>query len=227
MLPRFVPESPRWLIYQDRSEEAFSILAKYHAEGDRSDPVVMAEFLEIRETIRLEMENSEHSWAEIIRTPANRHRAFIAVCVGLFVQWSGNGLVSYYLAKILATVGITDHYRQNVINVSLQCWNLFTGTSAAFACRYFGRRKQYLFAFIGMTATFACWTGASAVYANSDGRNHEAAAAVVAMIFIYYTFYNAQHVLVFTYTTEVRISVSHRSLQLIIRPLGISVLASR
>lgn len=59
-----------------------------------------------------------------------------------------------------------------------------------------------------MTAVFVCWTAASAVFANSKGENHAAAAAVVAMIFIYYLFYNAQHVLVFTYTTEVRIKLS-------------------
>lgn len=191
------------MIYKDRPEEAFAILAKYHAEGDRSDPMVMAEFVEIRETIRLEVENSKHSWSELLRTPGSRQRAFIAVCVGTFVQWSGNGLLSYYLAKVLTTIGITSHYKQNVINLSLNCWNLVTGTSAAFLSRYIARRKQYLCAYIGMTIAFIAWTGASATYAKSLGKDHAAAGAVVAMIFIYYPFYNLQHVLVYTYITEV------------------------
>lgn len=115
----FVPESPRWLLSKDRDEEAFDILVKYHAEGDRDDPFVNAEFVEIQTQVRREMENSQRKWVELLQTPGNRKRTFIAACVGLFSQWSGNGLVSYYLAKVLLTVNITDKRTQNIINLAL------------------------------------------------------------------------------------------------------------
>lgn len=71
--------------------------------------------------------------------------------------------MSYYLAKVLATVGITDKRTQNEVNLGLSCWNLVTGVTGAFLTKKLPRRTQYLIAFCGMTILFACWTGASAV----------------------------------------------------------------
>ncbi|KAB5540573.1 MFS transporter [Coniochaeta sp. 2T2.1] len=197
----FVPESPRWLVSKDRDEEAFDILVKYHAEGDREDPFVNAEFVEIRTQVRQEIESSKRSWIELLQTPGNRKRTFIAACVGLFSQWSGNGLVSYYLAKVLLTVNIRDKRTQNIINLALTCWNLITGCTGAFLTKVLKRRTQYLIAFVGMTCVFAVWTGVSADFAQTGSSS--AASAVVAMIFIYYMFYTIMHPLTYSFICEV------------------------
>ncbi|KAH8893624.1 hexose transporter [Thozetella sp. PMI_491] len=207
----FVPDSPRWLISRDLTEEAFEILVKYHAEGDRDSPFVHAEFQEISNQIRLEVENSRRHWIELLQTPGNRKRTLIATCVGIFTQWSGNGLIScgpscpefsgYYLSRVLNTIGITDKRTQNVLNLSLSCFQLCVGVSASFLTRILKRRTQYLTAFCGMILTFSIWTGCSAYYSTSS--NHDAATAVVAFIFIYYMSYHIMQPLTYIYVTEV------------------------
>jgi hypothetical protein len=204
----FVPESPRWLVSRDRHEEALAILTKYHAEGDATSPFVAAEFHQIRETIRREAEASKYPWKDLVTNKVNRRRVLIAACVGLFAQWAGNGLVSYYLAKVLASIGIESRRVQNQLNLGLMCWNLVTGIAGSFAQGYFPRRKQFLTAYGSMCVIFACWTAASATYAK-DNTNHSAGTAVVALIFVYYAFYNLMMPLAYCYITEVFPYVSH------------------
>ena len=89
-----LPESPRYLISKDRREEAFDILVKYHAEGDRDSLFVKAEMVQIETTIKVELEVAKQSWWDMIATPGMRRRTFLVAAMGLYTQWSGNTLIS-------------------------------------------------------------------------------------------------------------------------------------
>lgn len=44
----FLPETPRWLVANDRDDEAIEVMAKYHGEGDRNSPIVRLEYEEMK-----------------------------------------------------------------------------------------------------------------------------------------------------------------------------------
>lgn len=150
----------------------------------------------------MEKEFEGNSWMELVRTPGNRHRLLILVTAGLFSQWSGNGLVSYYITLILTNVGVTNPDIQLVINAVLQVVNLIVAVTMCFFVDKVGRRKLFLISTAGMLVVFIIWTICSAQYAMTGSTG--AANAVIVMIFLYYVFYNtAWSGLLVGYTVEI------------------------
>ncbi|CAD0037344.1 unnamed protein product [Aureobasidium pullulans] len=184
----FVPESPRFLIAKGKVEQAHKVLADVHANGNLDDEVVMLELNEIRDTLKLEQEFEGNNWTELFKTPGNRHRLIILCSVGFFSQWSGNGLVSYYLTLVLDQIGITDTNTQLVINGVLQIINFIVAVGQCFFVDRIGRRTLFLISTAGMMMAFIVQTICSARFV-VDGTD-AAANSVVAFIFIYYVFYN-------------------------------------
>ncbi|KAJ9144531.1 Hexose transporter protein [Pleurostoma richardsiae] len=180
----FLPESPRWLISKGKADKAKEVLIKYHGNG-QDDEFVTWEFAEIENTLRLEKEAAAgNGWAELIRTKGNRKRCILIILTAIFSQCSGNGLVSYYLAAVLTTVGIKNSIDQAYINGGLTIWCFLVSLMSAFFVDRFGRRVLFLFAGVGMLISFSVWTACSAVYAQTE--SSAAGGAVIAMIFVFY-----------------------------------------
>ncbi|KAF2254899.1 general substrate transporter [Trematosphaeria pertusa] len=141
----FLPETPRWLIANDRHEEALNTMAKYHGEGSRESPIVQLEYKEMVEDISVT--GSDKRWwdyRELFNSREQLYRTMLVLSMAFFGQWSGNGPVSYYYPAMLQGAGITDNHTRLLYN-GMQ--NVVSFGGAIFGALYtdkWGRRPQLL-----------------------------------------------------------------------------------
>ena len=199
----FGPESPSWLVSKGRDTEALQVLAYYHADSNVQDPLVRYEYEEIKAASDLDREAATSvGWMSLIKTPGNRKRLALVVAIAWFFQWSGNGLVAYYLNPVFNTIGITNPNTQLLINGILQTWNLAWSVAASLLVERIGRRVLFISSCVGMLLFFIFQTICSARYAITQSES--AAHAVIAFVFLFYASYDIAFMpLVVSYTLEI------------------------
>lgn len=76
----FMPESPRWLVQQDRQQDALQVLARLHSNGNRDNPYVRAELAEITTRIQWEKSNPPPSYTSMV-FGSDARRTWLAIGV--------------------------------------------------------------------------------------------------------------------------------------------------
>jgi hypothetical protein len=99
------------LVNQGLYEEARTSVAQTNANGDINNPVVVAVYKEIVDTLNWEKENVL-TFKETIKNPISRRRLLIGMSPGPFSCIAGNIIASYYLGPELDTAGITSYNQQ-------------------------------------------------------------------------------------------------------------------
>lgn len=129
----FLPESPRWLLANERDDEARDFLTRFHGNGDPNHPVVLLEWQEFKENIAIDGADKRwYDYSELYKSHSARWRTLMVVLMGVFGQFSGNGL-GYFNTQIYAAVGY-DNYMQFVLNLAnsiTSCFGALCGVALA------------------------------------------------------------------------------------------------
>ncbi|KAI9933774.1 hypothetical protein ASPWEDRAFT_35684 [Aspergillus wentii DTO 134E9] len=192
-----LPESPRWLISQDKHEQALDVLAEYHGEGDRNSPIVQLEYREMVDDISTT--GSDKRWwdyRELFNTRETRYRSMLVLFMAFFGQWGGNGPVSYYYPQMLAGAGITSLNTQLLLQGLQNVVQFLGAIFGALITDKIGRRTQLLTATALMVIFFSIVIALNAtnVVETADGdiaKSGIVARAQIAMIFLFGFVYSA------------------------------------
>ncbi|ORY21512.1 putative sugar transporter [Naematelia encephala] len=184
----FIPESPRWLVGQGRPEDAHKVLAQVNARGNLQDPVVLAEYQMIVETLNYEraMAGRAPSLKDLIRTPVARRRLLIGSSPGLFSCVAGNIIASYYLGTELGAAGITNANDKLKANVVLNSWCLVCCLFGTQLAVRWGRKPTALTAQFLLTVFLMTIGGLTKKYsADPAGASNALVYGNVACIFLF------------------------------------------
>jgi|TARA_B110000046_G_scaffold154799_1_gene164883 SP family arabinose:H+ symporter-like MFS transporter len=141
----FVPESPRWLIKENRSEEAFKILNKINGPEETHRI-----FKEIKETVNEE----KGSFLDLFK-PGIRMAMLVGSVLALFSQITGINAIIYYAPEIFKQVGFGSEsalFQTMIIGFV----NMLFTFVAIRLIDYWGRRTLLIW---GVTGMISCLLG--------------------------------------------------------------------
>ncbi|KIM26257.1 hypothetical protein M408DRAFT_25468 [Serendipita vermifera MAFF 305830] len=129
----FLPESPRWLLANGRDAEAKAFLTKYHGNGVENNPVVELEWQEFKDSIKLDASDKRwYDYSGFVKTHAARWRFLMVILMGVFGQFSGNGL-GYFNLSIYESIGYDTNMQfiLNLVNSITSCIGALAGVALA------------------------------------------------------------------------------------------------
>jgi len=167
-------------------------VAQANANSDQSDPVVLAVYKEIVDTLRWEKEEARAMTVrQMVKNPSTRRRFLIGVSPGPFSCVVGNVIASYYLGSELDTAGITNSNDQLKANVVLNVWCLFCSLAGTHMVAKWGRKPTALLTQCLLVICLFVIGGLSKIYAdNPDTTSSSVIYGDVAVMFLFQGFYS-------------------------------------
>jgi len=97
VLVHFLPESPRFLLMNNRTDEAWQVISSLHSDGSETgQDFAREEFFQMRKQAELDRTLGS-SWLELFRKPSNRKRLMVGMGFAFVGQSMGDLVINNYV----------------------------------------------------------------------------------------------------------------------------------
>lgn len=172
------PESPRWLVLNNRAGEAAEVLTALQPKLSQQE--VKATVDEISASVA--KGEPEPRWNAFL-SPRNRPMLVFAVMAFVLQQFSGINAVIYYAPRILELAGFEGTANQLAATVGIGAINVIMTIAAMLIIDRLGRRKLMLIGFAGAAASLA------AIAAVTATGNPELGPVALGGVLLYISFF--------------------------------------
>ncbi|KGR13187.1 sugar porter (SP) family MFS transporter [Candida albicans P57072] len=163
-----MPESPRYLVGNDRIEDAKISLAKTNKVSPE-DPALYRELQLIQAGVERERLAGSASWKSLITgKPRILERVFVGAMLQSLQQLTGDNYFFYYSTTIFKSVGLNDSFQTSIIIGVINFASTFVGI---YAIEKLGRRHCLLIGSVAMSICFLIYSliGTQHLYIDKPG----------------------------------------------------------
>jgi hypothetical protein len=151
-----------------RTQEAHDFLTKYHGGGDPNAPIVKLQMQEMTASYDESPVEAWYDYRSLFATHGNRWRMVQVMLMGIFGQFSGNGL-AYYITIIFEQLGIKSVAAQLGYNILFSVVCAIGALAGASLADHMPRRRVLVIGPAVMAGLLAIFVGLNALIAQKVG----------------------------------------------------------